>query len=76
MYKRQWQAQFLSYVVLILRNNLFFEDKQMILLLLFDISTGFRFQKNLKNFPIQVLSHPWLDAHTVPVFENVSISHF
>ena len=24
---------------------------------------GFRFQKNLKSFPIQVLSHPWSSAH-------------
>ena len=58
--KWAWQAQFLSYVRLILRNNLLFEDKQMILLSLFDISTGFRFQKNLKSFPIQVLSHLWV----------------
>ena len=57
--KWAWQAQFLSYVLLILRNNLFFEDKQMILLSLFDISAGLRFQKNLKSFPIQFLSHLW-----------------
>ena len=55
--KWAWQAQFLSYVLLILRNNLFFEDKQMILLSLSDISAGLRFQKNLKSFPIQFLSH-------------------
>ena len=61
--KWAWQAQFLSYVLLILRNNLFFEDKQMILLSLFDISTSFRFQKNLKSFPIQVFSHPWSICH-------------
>ena len=53
-----WQAQFLTYVLLILGNNLFFKDKQMILITLFDISTGLRFQKILKSFPIQVLSHP------------------
>jgi len=55
--KWAWQAHFLSYVLLILRLNSFFEDKHMILLSLFDISTGFRFQKNPKSFPIQVWSH-------------------
>jgi len=30
-------------------NNVFFEEKQMILLSLFDISTGFRFTKNLND---------------------------
>ena len=55
--KWAWQAQFLSHILVSLKNNVFFEDKQMILLSLFDISTGFRFQKNLKSFPIQVLSH-------------------
>ena len=56
-----WQAQFLSYVLLILGNSLFFKDEQMILVTLFNISTGLRFQKILKSFPIQVLSHPWVD---------------
>ena len=55
--KWAWQAQFLSYVLLILRNNLFFEDKQMILLSLFDISTGFRFQKKSEK-----LSYPGLES--------------
>ena len=54
--KWAWQAQFLSHILVILKNNVFFEDKQMILPSLFDISTGFRFQKS---FPIQVLRHPW-----------------
>ena len=58
--KWAWQAQFLSHILVILKNNVFFEDKQMILLSLFDISTGFRFQKNLKSLPIQFLSHPWI----------------
>ena len=44
--KWAWQAQFLSHILVSLKNNVFFEDKQMILLSLFDISTGFRFQKN------------------------------
>ncbi len=54
-----WQAQSMSYVLQILGNSLLFEDKQMIFVALFDISTGLRFQKILKSFPIQVLSHPW-----------------
>ncbi len=58
--KWAWQAQFLSYVLLILRNNLFFEDKQMILVSFFDTFTGFKFQKNLKSLPIQFLSNPWV----------------
>ena len=41
-------------------NDLFFEDKQMILLPLFDIYTGFRFTKNLNSCSIQFWSHPWL----------------
>ena len=53
--KLKWarQAQFLSHILVILRNSVFFEDKQMILLSLFDISTGFRFPKNLKSCSIQ-----------------------
>ena len=69
-----WQAQFLSYVLLILGNSLFFKDKQMILVTLFDISTGLRFQKILKSFPIQVLSHPWISYQWIldfkPVFDR------
>jgi len=38
-----------------------FEDEQMILWSLFDISTDFRFPKNLKSLSIQFLSHPWTD---------------
>ena len=42
----------------ILKNDVFFEDKQMMIQSLFDISsTGFRFQKNLKILPIQFLNH-------------------
>ncbi len=41
--KWAWQAQFLSHILVILKNNVFFEDKQMILLPLFDTSTSFRF---------------------------------
>ena len=45
--KWAWQAQFLSHILVILKNNVFFEDKQMILLSLFDTFTGFRFTKKL-----------------------------
>ena len=69
--KWAWQAQFLSYVLLILRNNLFFEDKQMILLSLFDISAGLRFQKNLKSFPIQFLSHLWLSLVPIELLKEM-----
>ena len=41
--KWAWQAQFLSHILVILKNNVFFEDKQMILLSLFDTSACFRF---------------------------------
>ena len=41
--RREWQAQFLGYILVILKNNVFFEDKQMILLSLFDTSACFRF---------------------------------
>ena len=41
-----------------LKNSVFFEDKQMILVSFFDIFTGFKFQKNLKSLPIQFLSNP------------------
>ena len=61
--KWAWQAQFLSYVLLILGNNSFFEDEQMILWSLFDISTDFRFQKNLKSLPIQFWSHPCISMN-------------
>ena len=56
--KWAWEAQFLSHILETLKNNVFFEDKQMILLSIFDISTGFKFPKNLKSLPIQFLSHP------------------
>ena len=56
-----WQAQFLSYILLILRNNLYFKDKQMILQALLDISTNFRFQKNLKSSAVQVIQ--WFMAY-------------
>ena len=58
--KWAWQAQFLSHILIILKNNVFFEDKQMILLPLFDIYTGFRFTKNLNSCSIQFWSHPWV----------------
>ena len=48
----------MSHILVILNNNVFFEDKQMILLSLFDISIGFRFPKNLKSLPILVFRHP------------------
>ena len=53
-----WEAQFLSHILVSLKNSVFFEDKQMILLSLFDISTGFRFPKTLKSLPVQILWHP------------------
>ena len=56
-----WQAHFLSHILVILKNCVFFEDKQMTLVSFFDIFTGFRFQKNLKSLPIQFLSHPCID---------------
>ena len=55
-----WQAQFLFHTLVILKNSVFFEDKQMILVSFFDIFTGFRFPKNLKSLHIQFLSHPWV----------------
>ena len=62
--KWAWQAQFLSHILVILKNNVFFEDKQMILLPLFDIYTGFRFTKNLNSCSIQFWSHPCVGAET------------
>ena len=56
--KWAWQAQFLSHILVSLKNSVFFEDKQMILVSFFDIFTGFKFQKNLKSLPIQFLSNP------------------
>ena len=50
--KWAWQAQFLSHILVVLKNSVFFEDKQMILVSFFDIFTGFRFPKNLKSLPI------------------------
>ena len=52
-FKWAWQAQFLSHILVILKNCVFFEDKQMTLVSFFDIFTGFRFQKNLNSLPIQ-----------------------
>ena len=69
-----WQAQFLSYVLLILGNSLFFKDKQMILVTLFDISTGLRFQKILKSFPIQVLSHPCINQAVMALHGQLTFS--
>ena len=66
--KWAWQAQFLSHILVILKNSVFFEDKQMILVSCFDIFTGFRFPKNLKSLPIQFLSYPWLPTC---VHENI-----
>ena len=57
--KWAWQAQFLSHILVRLKNSVFFEDKQMILVSFFDIFAGFRFQKNLKSLPIQFLRYPW-----------------
>ena len=56
--KWAWQAQFLSHILVILKNNVFFEDKQMVLLSLFDIFTGFRFTKKLYESTIQTLRYP------------------
>ena len=36
--KRAWQAQFFSYTLVILENNVFLKDVQMILVPFFDIS--------------------------------------
>ena len=60
--KWAWQAQFLSHILVSLKNSVFFEDKQMILVSFFDIFTGFKFPKNLKSLPIQFLSHPWVSV--------------
>ena len=54
-----WQARFLSHILVILKNCVYFEDKQTTLVSFFDIFTGFRFPKNLNSLPIQFLSHPW-----------------
>ena len=54
------KAQFLSHTLVILKNNVFFEDKQMILLPLFDTSTGFRSTKKLYESTIQTLCYPHL----------------
>ena len=56
--KRAHQAQYLSHILVILKINIFFEDKQMILQSLFDIFTGFRFQKKSQRLPTQFLSYP------------------
>ena len=58
--KWAWQAQFLSHTPLIFKNYLFFVDNQIILVLLFKISSGFKDTKNLILFPIQFFSHLWL----------------
>ena len=52
--KWAWQAQFLSHILVILKNNVFFEDKQMILQSLCDIFTGFRFPKKYQepSYPV------------------------
>ena len=43
--KGAWQAQFLGHTLVTLKNSLFFEDVQMMLLWLFDIYTGFKSTK-------------------------------
>jgi hypothetical protein len=43
--KWAWQAQFLSHTLLILKINTTFKGLQIMLLLLFDFFTGFRFSK-------------------------------
>ena len=63
--KWAWQAQFLSHILVSLKNSVFFEDKQMILVSFFDIFTGFKFQKNLKSLPIQFLSNPWPNSSKI-----------
>ena len=62
--KWAWQAQFLSHILVSLKNDVFFEDEQMILLSLFDISAGFRFTKNLKELGVHFLSCPWTNLET------------
>ena len=64
--KRAWQAQFFSHDLVILKNCVFFKDKQMILAAFFDIFTGFRFPKNLKSLHIQFLSHPCVSLQIIP----------
>ena len=59
--KWAWEAQFLSHILVILKNNVFFEDTQMILLPLFDTSTDFRFTKKLCKSTIQTLRYPRLE---------------
>ena len=55
----------MSHAHVILKNNLFLEDKQMIFLSLFDKSTGFRFTKNLKELGIHFLRSPWIKLGTL-----------
>ena len=71
--KWAWQAQFLSHILVILKNSVFFEDKEMILVSFFDIFTGFKFQKNLKSLPIQFLSNPWIRLSRVGILDNTLI---
>ena len=67
------RAQCLSHILVILKNNVFFEDKQMILQSLFDTSTGFRFLKNLKSSAVQVIQ--WFMDRSTKLICNFSIFH-
>ena len=73
--KWAWQAQFLSRSQVILKNSVFYEEKQIILVSFWNIFTGFRFPKNLKSLPIQVLRHPWLDISLIHVLSHALIRY-
>ena len=57
--KRVWQAQFLSYVLLIFKKFIFFEDVQMIAQSVLDISMVQKFQK-IQKLVRPYWSSPWI----------------
>ena len=59
-FKWAWQAQFLSHNLLILRNCISFEGKQMILVSFTKIHKGIKVTNFCHSCHIRVLSHPWV----------------
>ena len=62
--KWAWQAQCLSHTLLILKIYTTFKDVQMMLKHFFDISTGFRYKKNGKEFSVHLQRRPWIGSRT------------
>ena len=58
----------MSPTLLILKNYTTFKDFQMVLKHFFDISTGFRYKKNGKEFSVHLKRRPWLIYSVITIY--------